>query len=106
MRVLLICLLFSIAGVANANSVLTQMECMPTTDMVKVLELTNEIPNSFGQASDKSQVVIYRKKDRTTWTLVKHYENSISCVIAVGTNWQFINPYNFTIIPQPEGTDL
>jgi len=75
------------------------MLCADTAEMLRVLETHKELPVSGGETHG-AHVFIYRKEDRSTWSIVGHYENGKSCLLALGTDWQFGNP--FLIIP-PKG---
>ena len=82
-------------------------ECMPTKELAAILKKAGESAVSFGPSDiNKSIVMIYRKKDRSTWSVVEHYHTGLSCFLMIGKNWQFINPFNMKVIPQPEGKDL
>jgi hypothetical protein len=73
--------------------------CMTTVEMMGILKGFKEVHNAFGIESKQSIIVVYRTRDRKTWSVVQHRDNGISCIVAAGVDWEFINPFNFRMLP-------
>lgn len=73
---------------------------MPTVELLRKLKGAQEVQNAFGIGQNDSLVTIYRTKDRTSWSIVEHFPSGVSCMVAAGVDWQFINPFNFRVLPQ------
>jgi|TARA_Y100000310_G_scaffold342679_1_gene446905 hypothetical protein len=81
--------------------------CSSTEDMLDLIKNQhNEVPISGGELiNGNGHLFIYRKKDRSTWSMVIHFNDGHSCLLSAGRNWQFGNPFNLKIIPPPDGTE-
>tara|TARA_Y100000310_G_scaffold308562_1_gene351806 strand:+ start:293 stop:622 length:330 start_codon:yes stop_codon:yes gene_type:complete len=109
MRVILFLILFLLLPITantQGGGLIRPIPCSTTDEMLLILKTSNEKPISFGQTNDEDRhVVIYRKEDRTTWTIVEHFPDGRSCLLSNGKNWQFINPFNLRILP-PLGDEI
>ena len=72
---------------AGASQAAARNMCMKHADLEVVLEKHKESQAAIGVASNGSLVEVYATADGSTWSIVMTNPRGISCVVAIGQDW-------------------
>ena len=72
---------------ASASEASARNMCMKHADLEVVLEKHKESQAAIGVASNGSLIQVYATADGATWSIVMTNPQGVSCVVAVGQDW-------------------
>ena len=72
---------------ASASEASARNMCMKHADLEVVLEKHKETQAAIGLASNGSLIQVYTSSDGSTWSIVMTNPQGVSCVVAVGQDW-------------------
>ncbi len=72
-----------------ASAAQAQMNCGLRDSVVEKLDKEyGEVRRGFGLAGSTAIFEIWASEETSTWTILKTYPSGLTCVIAVGDDWQ------------------
>jgi predicted methyltransferase len=80
------------AGDARAASPLAEVICEPTGKMYDRLQQRLRVSRAASGLRDQDQVIELWSGDSGKWALVATYATGISCLLAMGEDWQTFTP--------------